>query len=138
MLRMRSYVFGCSLARALARYTHLSMDAVENQRAVCREARSPFSPPPAGSTCGVALSTFDGRQPINALRHPPEGQTCGWYLWAGEEFPEANDAFSPIHNEHLAELAPELLPYLALAPGFRVLVAPDYADVWFDGSLLHI
>jgi hypothetical protein len=31
-----------------------------------------------------------------------------------------------------------MAPYLALPPGWRFLIAPDYEDVWFDESLLHI
>ena len=33
---------------------------------------------------------------------------------------------------------PEVLPYLALPPGWRFLLAPDYQDVWFDESLLDV
>ncbi|WP_438268855.1 immunity protein Imm33 domain-containing protein [Paraburkholderia youngii] len=33
-------------------------------------------------------------------------------------------------------LSEHCVRYLALPPGWRVLLAPDYEDVWFDGELL--
>jgi hypothetical protein len=85
---------------------------------------------------GIALSTFDGRLPMHGLRHPLEGRASGWYLWAGSDFPQADDAFLPMHAEHLREHFPEALPYLGLAPGWRFLLAPGHCDVWFDPQLL--
>ncbi len=46
--------------------------------------------------------------------------------------------FVPLHVEHLGEWCPEAVPYLALPPGWRFLLAPDYEDVWFDATLLEI
>ena len=42
---------------------------------------------------GVALDSLD-KVPLNALRHSPEGNTCGWYIWGGEELSEAPDFLS--------------------------------------------
>ena len=80
-----------------------------------------------GSKVGIALQTF-GRIPLNALRHSLEGGTCGWYIWAGEEMSEAADFFQPLHVEHLASYVPELLPFLGLPPGWRVLLAGEYQN----------
>ena len=85
---------------------------------------------------GVSQSVRDGSTPLNGLRHSPSADTSGWFLWAGGEISESPDFFVPLHSEHLAEWRPELLPYLALPPGYRFLIAPDYEDVWFDASLL--
>ena len=76
--------------------------------------------------------------PINGLRHPPEGDTTGWYIWAGEELSEDPDFFVPLHFEHLAEWCPGVTKFLALPPGWRFLTAPDHEDVWFDVSLLKL
>jgi hypothetical protein len=38
--------------------------------------------------------------------------------------------------EHIADHVPELLPYLALPAGWRVLIAPGYEDVWYDETLI--
>lgn len=75
--------------------------------------------------------------PFNGLRHPPERGTTGWYLWRGEVLSQAEDFFQPLHVEHLAEWAPDVLPYLALPPGWRFLLAPGHEDVWYDASLLE-
>ena len=62
----------------------------------------------------------------------------GWYLWSGEQFPSADDAFSPVHPHHLIHLRPEVIKFLGLPPGYRFLLADDVVDVWFDPSLLTI
>lgn len=85
---------------------------------------------------GAAANVRQGIWPINGLRHQPEGDTCGWYIWAGEDFSQDPDFFLPVHVSHLSEWCPAALPYLGLAPGWRFLIAPDYEDVWFDPSLL--
>jgi hypothetical protein len=47
-----------------------------------------------------------------------------------------SDFFVPTHAAHLTEYRPICLPYLALPPGWRFLLAPGYEDVWYDESLL--
>lgn len=87
---------------------------------------------------GISPNAFTGLQPLNGLRHPPEADTCGWYIWAEEEFRSNLDFFEPLHIEHLNELCPAVVPYLCLPPGWRFLIAPDYEDVWEDTVLLNI
>jgi len=113
------------------------MNPVEAKQAeICsRQGVSP-EPPSSFLKVGIALSTL-GQQPINGLRHPPESGTSGWFIWAGEHLSSAPDFFQPLHVQHLAEQCPEALPYLALPPGWRFLVAPGQEDVWFDASLLE-
>ena len=82
-------------------------------------------------------STFDPNElPINGLRHSPEGDTTGWYIWSGETFSYDPDFFVPLHSIHLRKRCPEVLRYLGLAPGWRFLIAPGQEDVWFDPNLL--
>ncbi len=95
-------------------------------------------PPEPDSTAGLASKTLAQGWPVNGLRHPAEGQTNGWYIWAGETFSDRPDFFEPICLEHLADLRPEVLDYLALPPGWRFLISPDYKDVWFDANLLNL
>ena len=87
---------------------------------------------------GVAENVRTGAVPVNGLRHPLEGDTTGWYIWAGEELSSDPDFFLPLHVEHLEEWRPEILKYLALPPGWRFLVDSDYEDVWYDPSLLDV
>jgi len=94
----------------------------------------PLKPEPL-SKLGIARRTLALR-PIHGLRHPPEGDTNGWYIWCGE-FSEADDFFEPLHLEHLSEYLPQALRYLSLPPGYRFLIDDvGYEDVWFDESLL--
>lgn len=74
--------------------------------------------------------------PLNGLRHPPEEGTSGWFVWAGRELPDDPDFFVPLHVEHLDDWCPQVLPYLALPPGWRFLLAPGHEDVWHDPTLL--
>jgi hypothetical protein len=92
---------------------------------------------PSHLKAGVAANVSSDAVPVNGLRHPPEGDTSGWYLWAGEEFSSDPGFFRPVHIEHVGEMRPEVLKYLALPPGWRFLIAGDYEDVWFDESLLN-
>jgi hypothetical protein len=73
-----------------------------------------------------------------ATRHPPVGQTNGWYMWRGGDVPQDQaDFFAPVHIEHIEDFAPELIPYIAMPPGWGVVLAPDYEDVWHDEALLE-
>jgi hypothetical protein len=114
------------------------MDVLCGQLEVCRAHGVACVPTAPEAKLGVALGTLDGRLPLNGLRHPPTADTCGWYIWAGEDWPDADDAFAPLHAEHLHQRVPEALPYLGLPPGWRFLVAGDYADVWYDAALLDV
>ncbi|MFJ2087384.1 hypothetical protein ACIOBK_33000 [Micromonospora chokoriensis] len=109
------------------------------QRDVCRRFAVVPSPPTQQTMIGVALSRPRELEPLNALRHPISGNSNGWFVWRGPEIPQDDDGFfAPIHIEHLDEYAPELEPYLALPPGWGVVLAPDYEDVWYDEALLDV
>ena len=109
---------------------------VQDQLAVCREHGREFAPCPPNSKLGVAVQTL-GQTPIHGLRHPPVGDTNGWYIWAGEYSPD-KDFFEPLHASHLTERLPEVARFLGLPPGSSFLLAKDHADVWFDESLLKV
>lgn len=95
-------------------------------------------PPAPGSKVGLAMSTL-GRGPVHALRHRPSGSTNGWYIWCGEGPSDDPDFFAPLHVEHLSQYLPELVEYLDLPPGYRVLVdGANYEDAWFDAELLEV
>lgn len=105
------------------------------QRAVCHRYKQNFLPCVPDSKLGVALETI-GSTPIHGLRHPPTSDTNGWYIWAGD-YSDAPDFFRPLHASHLHEHLPEVIKYLGLPAGARFLLAGEYADVWFDASLLN-
>ncbi|MGO4145420.1 hypothetical protein AB4Y77_10075 [Paenarthrobacter sp. YAF11_1] len=96
------------------------------------------APPSQGVKAGVSENVrWPHLLPLNGLRHPAAIGTSGWFIWRGEELGTAHDFFVPLHVEHLTTWCPEVLPYLALPPGWRFLLAPGYEDVWFDESLLN-
>ena len=109
-----------------------------SQRELCRRLNVAPLPAPPELKVGIALNVRDAIEPLNGLRHPPEHGTTGWYIWAGEEWFDDPDFFVPLHVEHLEQWRPEALPYLALPPGWRFLLAQGYEDVWYDASLLGV
>ena len=114
------------------------MDSNKEQKLICTRYGSPFCESPMFLKVGISKNVRDGIWPINGLRHPLEGDTTGWYIWAGEQFSTDPDFFVPLHVEHLKEWCPLVLKYLGLAPGWRFLVANGYEDVWQDITLLDV
>ncbi|WP_296151668.1 hypothetical protein [uncultured Flavobacterium sp.] len=112
---------------------------VEIQKEICKKFGREFESAPFELKVGIALNVRNGIEPINALRHIPEGDTSGWYIWAGE-YRDDSDFFKPLHISHLEEWCPLIIPYLGLSAGSRVLIAENgnYIDVWEDKSLLEI
>ena len=115
-----------------------TMDTAALQKEICKQHKVLFYPSPSGNKVGIALNVRDRLVPINGLRHPPAGDTTGWYIWAGEEFSTDAEFFKPLHVEHLDDWCPEIRKFLGLPPGWRFLIAGDYEDVWFDPSLLEL
>jgi hypothetical protein len=117
--------------------TH-GMDIETLQLETCRKYRVECVTCDLNLKLGVSDNFFSGELPLNGLRHPPEADTCGWYLWAGEELSTADDFFKPLHVSHLVDRNAAIVRYFGLPPGWRFLVANDYEDAWFDSSLLDI
>jgi len=107
-----------------------------SQSEVCEQLGSLFLPPAEDDLVGIALSTLS-QLPLNALRHPQGHGTCGWYIWGGA-YSDDPEFFQPLHLHHVVEHVPQLVPYLALAVGWRVLLAPDQQDVWYDPALFAV
>ena len=87
---------------------------------------------------GIAENVKTGPMPINGLRHPPEQDTTGWYIWAGEDMSLDHDFFKPLHVDHVQDWSPLIQRFLALPPGWRFLTDGEYEDVWFDPDLLQV
>ena len=108
-----------------------------DQRTVAARFGAEYVPVSGNDKIGVALSTLS-QVPLNALRHPSSDGTSGWYVWGGAELSKDPKFFQPLHVEHLREYCPALEPYLGLAPGWRVLLAPHQEEVWFDEKRLAV
>lgn len=117
--------------------SEIQRQIVEIQKAFCLRHNAEYVPSDPESKLGFALST-KGKMPFNGLRHPMVGETCGWYLWFGEDFSNESNFFIPIHARHVYEDHPEVTKLLGLPPGYRFLMAGDHLDVWHDASLLNV
>jgi hypothetical protein len=107
-----------------------------SQADTCKTYGSLFQPPAEDDRLGIALATLS-ILPLNALRHSPANGTCGWYIWGGD-LSDDPEFFQSLHVHHLVAHSPQIIPYLALAPGWRVLLAPEQTEVWYDSSLLEV
>ena len=113
----------------------MTSSLISLQEQLCNRFGSAYLPLQPNGIVGISESALLRFVPLNGLRHPPEAETSGWFLWGGD-YQESDDFFQPMHWEHLVDRLPEVLPYLGLSPGWRFLLAPDYEDVWFDADLL--
>jgi hypothetical protein len=110
---------------------------IQKEQSICEWKEALPQKPAPGSKLGIAISTI-GQLPINGLRHKPENGTNGWYIWCGMELSDADEFFSPLHVEHIADYLPEVAGYLDLPPGYRFQIdGKNYEDVWFDAELLN-
>src|SRR3954468_24858276 len=103
-------------------------------RAICDKYGTEFVTTPPEAVLGVADNVVSGTWPLNGFRHGLD-LTSGWFLFGGTEMSDAADFYKPMHTKHLIERCPEVMPYLALPPGWRFLIAPGYEDVWEDPPL---
>jgi hypothetical protein len=108
------------------------------QKELCKKYGAEFLVSPTDFKVGIATNVREGLIPINGLRHPPEGDSTGWYIYAGEELSDAPDFFKSLHINHLDDWCPQIKKYLGLPPGWRFLLAGEYEDVWYDADLLNI
>jgi hypothetical protein len=114
------------------------MKVAESQLEICRRYGAECSAPALDSKLGISDNFFSGELPLNGLRHPPEGDTCGWYLWAGE-LSNAPDFFKPLHVFHLIDRNAAMGRFLGLPPGWRFLIGDkNHEDAWFDRTLLEV
>lgn len=115
------------------------MDEITSaQRAICRIFGAGYFPCHLKLKVGISRDFDPSEYPLNGLRHPPEGDTTGWYIWSGSRFSDKPDFFVALHAIHLLNKAETLIKYLGLAPGWRFIVAPGHDDVWKDDALLNV
>ena len=97
---------------------------------ICAAHGSPFVPPSPLDKVAVSLGTLN-LQPLNARRVSPERGICGWYIWGGGSGRNSRAAgfFETMPVAHLLERCPQIMPFLALAPGWWVSIAPGGPEI---------
>ena len=97
---------------------------------ICSAYGSAFVPPAPLDRVAVALDTLD-LPPLNARRVSPERGACGWYIWGGEGGGRSRSPgfFQTLQVAHLLERCPQIMPFLALAPGWRVRLAAGGPEI---------
>jgi hypothetical protein len=128
----------CAQLRKASRIARcVSVNVQEVQAALCSRIGAAVDIVGGEDKLGVSRAVLQDIWPVKGVRHPAEGDTCGWYIWAGE-YSEDPDFFMPFHARHVFEARPEVVQYLGLAPGWGFVIAPGYEDVWWDEKLLEV
>ena len=114
-------------------------DYIREQKEICDKQHVDWTDIDINLFIGLADNVTTNEIPINGLRHPPQGTTCGWYIWAGGDIPDKDDFFKPVCIKHLRELKPEIIKFLGLPPGYRFQTDDKgYLDIWEDKKLLDV
>lgn len=112
-----------------------ALDIRDAQRLLCERIGCTPDYVDAQDKLGAATPLFRSEWPIKGVRHLAAHDTCGWYLWAGEDSKDS-DFFKSYHAEHVYAARPEIVGYLGLPPGWGFIIAPGYEDVWQDEAYL--
>jgi hypothetical protein len=114
-------------------------DYYTEQREICAKYKVDWMEVDQNLFLGLADNITSNKIPVNGLRHLPQGTTCGWYIWSGQEIPNKDDYFKPVCVKHLLELKPDIIKFLGLPPGYRFLTDDKgYVDIWEDKGLLNV
>lgn len=108
-------------------------ELIAEQKLLCEEVGSAYVEVKGDDVIAVAVHTLN-KDPIVGIRKPAEGEEqVSWYIYGGEL--EGADSFETMTIRKFQELAPEVLPYLALDVGYRFMIdTDDYEDVWKEGD----
>jgi hypothetical protein len=69
----------------------------QEEKAKCQALGSEFWPIELDQKIGISSNDKDGIVPINGLRHLPEPDTTGWYIWAEKEMGTIRDTYRPTY-----------------------------------------
>ncbi|MDD2940060.1 MAG: hypothetical protein PHW49_04905 [Acinetobacter harbinensis] len=105
-------------------------ELISEQKLLCEEFESSYIKVSGDDVVAVAVNTLN-QEPIVGIRKKPEPEeNVAWFIYGGE-MGEGEDFFETMTVRELQDILPEVLPYLALAEGFRFMIdREDYEDVW--------
>ena len=105
-------------------------ELISEQKLLCEEFKSSYIKVSGDDVVAVAVNTLN-QEPIVGIRKKPEPEeNVAWFIYGGE-MGEGEDFFETMTVRELQDILPEVLPYLALAEGFRFMIDhEDYEDVW--------
>ncbi|TDY35682.1 hypothetical protein [Janthinobacterium sp. 75] len=102
----------------------------ETQRRICDKFGLPAQAPEP--MVALAIGSL-AQSPIYGTRIVlPENGTISWFIHCGEH-DTASGFYQPLHVEHLHEMLPQVLDYLALPSGAKFIIDREgYEDVWLE------
>jgi hypothetical protein len=92
---------------------------LNEQREICLKFGATFLRSDDQLKIGISRTFDPAPFPINGLRHPPESDTTGWYIWSGENFSTDDGFFVPLHTFHLNSRSCAPAAACATCPAFN-------------------
>lgn len=86
----------------------MKVDTEQEQKEICLKYQAVYYESRSDLKVGISENVKENIVPINGLRIPPEGDTTGWYIWAGAEILADADFFKPLHVNHIDEWIPNI------------------------------
>ena len=110
-------------------------ELIAEQKLLCEEYDSAYIQVQGDDVVAIAVDSLN-QEPIVGIRKKPETEeNVAWFIYGGE-LGEGQDIFQTMTVRELQDILPEVLPYLALAEGYRFMIdREDYEDVWKEGSI---
>ncbi len=107
---------------------------VEEQKQICEQFQSKFSPVADTDLIAFAGKDFDTRPIIGCRIEDWDelGKPIGrWYISCGELQEQEEEQWFSVFE--ISQKLPEIVPFLALEQGFNFIIDEENdADVWFD------
>lgn len=109
-------------------------ELIAEQKLLCEEFGSAYVEVSGDDVIAIAVKTLN-KDPLVGIRKKAETEeNISWYIYGGE-LEEGTDDFETMTVRQLQEIAPDVLPYLALETGYRFMIdGDDYEDVWKEGD----
>jgi hypothetical protein len=105
-----------------------------DQMRICEAHGAEFTPPRGDTLLAVSDGVWEGRD-LEAVRYPAPEHMSGW--WLTTDLYDGNaESMRTEHAYHAVARRPELVPYLALPPGFWFRTGGE-PEIGFDPALLE-
>lgn len=109
-------------------------ELILEQKLLCEEFGSVYIEVSGDDVIAVAVQTLNKDPLVGIRKQPTTDENVSWYIYGGE-LEEGIDNFETMTVRELQDIAPDVLPYLALDVGFRFMIdGDDYEDVWKEGD----
>ncbi|MBN2012101.1 hypothetical protein JW960_22420 [candidate division KSB1 bacterium] len=97
------------------------------QKEICTKYQSHFNEPNPADHINI-LCDAERTSPIKLVRLNPENRSSGWYVHCGGKSSSNYSDFDPVSYLDVQREFPEIVPFLALMPGFIIEIDTNGND----------